>query len=345
MVRFTMCAACQAEYDDPRDRRFHAQPNACWECGPRLALSDAEGVTSGERDPMEATLALLRAGKIVAVKGIGGFHLVVDATIQEAVARLRGRKHRFGKPLEVMVRDMDAVRRLCVVNAAAEGLLTSTEMPIVLLRALSSNGLAAEIAPGVPWLGVFLPYAPVHHLLVGEGGLSALVMTSANLSEEPIAIANEEAVERLHGIADALLMHDREILQRGDDSVMCVIEGAPQFLRRSRGHEPQPVRLPMEVPPLMAVGYHLMSVFTLVTGHHANQSQHLCDLESVSSLDFFLPTRWNNSNVSFRSSRSMWCMICIRVMRRRRGRCSSRRRRLRCSIIMRTLQGAWRSTR
>ena len=287
MARFRMCAVCQAEYDDPRNRRFHAQPNACWECGPRLTLSDAEGVASGEKDPVEATLTLLREGKIVAVKGIGGFHLVVDATNQEAVARLRGRKKRFGKPLAVMVRDMDAVRTLCAVSAAEAALLTSTERPIVLLRALSSHGLAPEIAPGVPWLGVFLAYAPVHHLLLGDGGLSALVMTSANLSEEPIAIANDEAVERLRGIADAFLMHDREILQRADDSVMCVIEGAPQFLRRSRGHVPLPVRLPMEAPPLLAVGGHLKSVFTLATGHHAYQSQHLGDLETVVSLDFF----------------------------------------------------------
>jgi hydrogenase maturation protein HypF len=287
MARFTMCAACQAEYDDPRDRRFHAQPNACWECGPRMALSDADGAAHDVKQPVEATLELLREGKIVAVKGIGGFHLVVDATNQEAVVRLRGRKHRFGKPLAVMVRDLDAVRRLCAVSDAEAVLLTSTERPIVLLRALGSHGLAAEIAPGVPWLGVFLPYAPVHHLLLGDEELSALVMTSANLSEEPIAIANDEAVERLHGIADAFLMHDREILQRADDSVMCVIEGAPQFLRRSRGHVPLPVRLPMEAPPLLAVGGHLKSVFTLATGHHAYQSQHLGDLETVASLDFF----------------------------------------------------------
>jgi hydrogenase maturation protein HypF len=204
-----MCAACQAEYDDPRDRRFHAQPNACWESGPRLTLLDAEGATSGAEEPVGAVVALLRAGKIVAVKGIGGFHLVVDATNQEAVVRLRERKHRLGKPLAVMVRDMEAVGRLCAVSDAEAKLLTSAERPIVLLRALASHGLAAEVAPGVPWLGVFLPYAPVQALLLGERGLRALVMTSANLSEEPIVIANDEAVERLRGIADAFLVHDR----------------------------------------------------------------------------------------------------------------------------------------
>jgi hydrogenase maturation protein HypF len=286
MAGFTMCAACQAEYDDPRNRRFHAQPNACWECGPRLTLLDAEGAAmAGE--PVGAVVGLLRTGKIVAVKGIGGFHLVVDATNQEAVKRLRERKRRFGKPLAVMVWDLEAVRALCEVSDAESELLASTERPIVLLRALEGHGLAAEIAPGVPWLGMFLPYAPVHSLLLGEEGLRALVMTSANLSEEPIVIANDEAVEQLGGIADAFLMHDREILQRADDSVMQVVEGRPQFVRRSRGHAPLPLRLLQETPPLLAVGGHLKSVFTLASGMHGYQSQHLGDLESVASLNFF----------------------------------------------------------
>jgi hydrogenase maturation protein HypF len=287
MARFKMCAECQAEYDDPRDRRFHAQPNACWECGPRLELLDAEGVASGATEPVGAAVELLRAGKIVAVKGIGGFHLVVDATNQGAVARLRERKHRFGKPLAVMVRDMAAVRRLCEVSDAEATLLMSTERPIVLLRAVAAHGLATDVAPGVPWLGAFLPYTPLHHLLLQDERLSALVMTSANLSEEPIVVANDEAVERLRAIADALLVHDREILQRADDSVMQVVEGRPQFVRRSRGHVPLPLRLLQETPPLLAVGGHLKSVFLLANGWHGYQSQHLGDLESASSLDFF----------------------------------------------------------
>ncbi len=287
MARFKMCAVCQTEYDDPRDRRFHAQPNACWECGPRLTLLDAEGGASGVNEPVSAALELLRAGKIVAVKGIGGFHLVVDATNPAAVARLRERKHRFGKPLAVMVQDLEAVRRLCEATDPEAALLTSSERPIVLLRALKGHELAAEVAPGVPWLGMFLPYAPVHHLLLAGSGLRALVMTSANLSEEPIVIANDEAVERLRGIADAFLAHDREILQRADDSVMQVVEERPQYVRRSRGHVPLPVRLMQETPPLLAVGGHLKSVFTLARGLHGYQSQHLGDLESVSSLDFF----------------------------------------------------------
>ena len=287
MAQFKMCAECQAEYDDPRDRRFHAQPNACWKCGPQLTLLDAEGAASGVGDPLDGTLELLRSGKIVAVKGIGGFHLVVDATNQAAVVRLRMRKHRFGKPLAVMVRDLESARQLCEVSDADSALLTSSQRPIVLLRALEAHGLAAEVAPGVPWLGVFLPYAPVHHLLLADRGLRALVMTSANLSEEPIAIGNDEAVGRLHGIADEFLVHDREILQRADDSVMQVVEGMPQYVRRSRGHVPLPVGLLQDTPPLLAVGGHLKSVFTLASGRHAYQSQHLGDLESVSSVDFF----------------------------------------------------------
>jgi hydrogenase maturation protein HypF len=287
MARFTMCAACQAEYDDPRDRRFHAQPNACWECGPRLRLLDGEGVATGADEPVALARGLLREGKIVAVKGIGGFNLVVDATNQEAVMRLRARKHRFGKPLAVIVRDLEAVRRLCEVSDAEAELLASKERPIVLLRALASHRLAADVAPGVPWFGMFLPYAPVHSLLLGEEPAAALVMTSANLSEEPIAIANDEAVERLRGIADAFLVHDRDILQRADDSVLMVVEGAPQFVRRSRGYVPLPVTLLQETPPLLAVGGHLKSVFTLAKGLHGYQSQHLGDLESVRSLEFF----------------------------------------------------------
>jgi len=287
MARFKMCAACQAEYDDPRDRRFHAQPNACWECGPQLTLLDAQGAASGVEEPVGGTLELLRGGKIVAVKGIGGFHLVVDATNQAAVVRLRMRKHRFGKPLAVMVRDIEAARQLCEMSDAEAALLPGSERPIVLLRALEEHGLAADVAPGVPWLGIFLPYAPVHHLLLAESGLRALVMTSANLSEEPIVIANDEAVERLRGIADAFLVHDREILQRADDSVMEVVEERPQFVRRSRGHVPLPVLLLQETPPLLAVGGHMKSVFTLASGRHGYQSQHLGDLESVSSVDFF----------------------------------------------------------
>jgi hydrogenase maturation protein HypF len=287
MAKFTMCAACQAEYDDPLNRRFHAQPNACRECGPQLALESPDGSPIPTADPVAAVIERLLAGGIVAIKGIGGFHLSVDATNSAAVERLRQRKHRYGKPLAVMVRDIDAARVLCKLMPEEEALLQTPARPIVLARAHESNGIAPEVAPGIPWLGVFLPYAPLQHLLFADNRITALVMTSANLSEEPIAIDNDEARTRLGNIADAFLMHDREILQRCDDSVVALVDGAPQLIRRARGFVPLGIELPFEVPPLLAVGGHLKSVFTLARGRFAYQSQHLGDLENLPGLDFF----------------------------------------------------------
>jgi hydrogenase maturation protein HypF len=318
MARFTMCSACQAEYDDPANRRFHAQPNACWDCGPQLSLIAADGLSvlkghdfsraanAHELDralapegpffrdssgPVEQSINLLLNGQILAIKGIGGFHLSVDATSESAVQRLRERKHRYGKPLAVMVRDLDAARALCDLSAEEESLLTTAARPIVLVRKLArkrdSSPIAPSVAPGVPWLGLFLPYAPLHHLLFTNPRIQALVMTSANLSEEPIAIDNDEARSRLANIADAFLMHDREILQRCDDSVLALVDGAPQFLRRARGFVPLGVPLPLEVPPLLAVGGHLKNVFALARGRFVYQSQHLGDLENLTGLDFF----------------------------------------------------------
>jgi hydrogenase maturation protein HypF len=291
MARFKMCAACQAEYDDPGNRRFHAQPNACWECGPRVVLQTADpDETSGE-EAVEQTLQLLAAGKIMAIKGIGGFHLSVDATNEAAVMRLRERKHRYGKPLAVMVKDLTAAREVCALTAQEEALLTTSARPIVLARKKDGNEIADGVAPGIPWLGVFLPYAPLQHLLFADGRLRALVMTSANLSEEPIAIDNEEALARLGGIADAFLMHDREILQRCDDSVAAVVDGAPQLVRRARGFVPLgagiPAALELEALPLLAVGGHLKNVFALARGRFVYQSQHLGDLENLTGLEFF----------------------------------------------------------
>lgn len=291
MAKFTMCPACQAEYDDPANRRFHAQPNACRVCGPRLWLAAADGAEIPTADPVAACLDRLLAGDIAAIKGIGGFHLAVDATNEAAVMRLRARKHRYGKPLAVMVRDLESARMLCTLAPAEEELLMLTARPIVLARSRAGNGgIAPSVAPGIPWLGVFLPYAPLQHLLFADTRVQALVMTSANLSEEPIAIDNEEARERLGNIADIFLMHDREILQRCDDSVMAVVDGAPQLLRRARGFVPLAIPLPDclgDVPPLLAVGGHLKNVFTLARGGFAYQSQHLGDLETVTGLDFF----------------------------------------------------------
>ncbi len=289
MANFKMCSACQAEYDDPQNRRFHAQPNACAQCGPRVWLTDSTGETITASDPVAACIDRLMDGEILAIKGIGGFHLCVDAQNEEAVLRLRQRKHRYGKPLAVMVRDLDAARSICVLTAEEEDLLVTAARSIVLARARAESGIAPQVAPGVPWLGVFLPYSPLQHLLFADARVRVLVMTSANLSEEPIAIDNHEALERLGGIADAFLMHDREILQRCDDSVTAVVDGAPQLVRRARGFVPLGVRLPLDLdaPSLLAVGGHLKSVFTLARGRFAYQSQHIGDLENAAALDFF----------------------------------------------------------
>jgi hydrogenase maturation protein HypF len=287
MARFTMCAACQAEYDDPTNRRFHAQPNACAVCGPWVWLVAADGAEIQAADPVAAMIDRLMDGEIVAIKGIGGFHLAVDATNETAVMRLRERKHRYGKPLAVMVRDLDAARGICELTGEEEALLQTPARPIVLARRCAGCGIAGSVAPGIPWLGVFLPYAPLQHLLFADARVKALVMTSANLSEEPIAIDNDEALARLRHIADAFLMHDREILQRCDDSVMALVDGAPQLIRRARGFVPLGVPLPFDSPPLLAVGGHLKNVFALARGRFAYQSQHLGDLENVTGLDFF----------------------------------------------------------
>ncbi len=287
MARFKMCAACQAEYDDPTNRRFHAQPNACPTCGPRIWLVAPDGAEIQVADPVEEAIDRLVAGEIVAIKGIGGFHLAVDATNEAAVARLRARKHRHGKPLAVMVRDLEAARAICELVDEEESLLEAVSRPIVLARRRADCGIADCVAPGIPWLGVYLPYAPLQHLLFADARVKALVMTSANLSEEPIAIDNNEALARLGKIADAFLMHDREILQRCDDSVEALVDGAPQLIRRARGFVPLSVPLPMDAPPLLAVGGHLKSVFTLARGRFAYQSQHLGDLEDIRGLDFF----------------------------------------------------------
>jgi hydrogenase maturation protein HypF len=287
MAVFPMCPKCQAEYDDPMNRRFHAQPNACWRCGPRVWLESAQGSPIGSADPVSETIERLLRGDIFAIKGIGGFHLAVDATSEPAVRRLRERKHRYGKPLAIMVRDLDAARVLCELSPEEETLLQTPARPIVLSQARVGNDIAPSVAPGIPWLGVYLPYAPLQHLLFADPRVKALVMTSANLSEEPIAIDNDEARARLGNIADAFLMHDREILQRCDDSVAAIVDGSPQFIRRARGYVPLAIPLPIDAPPLLAVGGHLKNAFALARGKFAYQSQHLGDLENPIGLEFF----------------------------------------------------------
>jgi hydrogenase maturation protein HypF len=287
MAAFGMCPDCQAEYDDPRDRRFHAQPNACWKCGPQLALWNRRGETIPCTDPLAETAALLQQGRIVAVKGIGGFHLAADATNAAAVELLRARKRRVGKPFAVMVRDLEAAVRFSEVDGDARRTLERPERPIVLLRKRPGGAIAEAVAPGHRDLGIFLPYAPLHHLLFRAGGFHALVMTSANLSDEPIAIENREAVDRLQGLADYFLVHDRDILWRCDDSVVRPVAGKVRQLRRSRGYIPVPVFLQDEVPPILAVGGELKNTICVTHGRQAFLSQHIGDLENLESYRFF----------------------------------------------------------
>ncbi len=245
MRRFTMCAACRGEYEDPADRRFHAQPNACPECGPRLWLADAHGVAlAGE--PVAGSAAALARGEVIALKGLGGFQLSCSARDEAAVVRLRGRKHRPVKPFAVMFPTIDVVRALCDVSDEETALLEGSMRPIVLLRLRrdqSGGPIAAAVAPGLHELGVMLPYTPMHHLLL-QAVATPLVMTSGNLSEEPIARDNDEAVERLGRIADKFLLHDRDIHARYDDSVVRVVGRQQRVIRRARGFCPLPVRGP-----------------------------------------------------------------------------------------------------
>lgn len=287
MSVFPMCPACQAEYDDPTDRRFHAQPNACRECGPHVELLDRDGNRIEANDPITGAVAQLHQGAVVAVKGLGGFHLAVDATNASAVESLRERKRRVEKPFAVMARDVATVEALCEVDDDARALLERPERPIVLLPKNPSSPVAEAVAPFNKYLGVFLPYTPLHHLLLSGGRFSALVMTSGNLSEEPIAIGNDEAASRLHGLADYFLVHNREILLRSDDSVVRIVAGRTRQLRRSRGYVPCPVFLHKDVQPILAVGGELKNTICLTRGSHAFLSQHIGDLENLESYRFF----------------------------------------------------------
>jgi hydrogenase maturation protein HypF len=288
MASFRMCAACQAEYDDPANRRFHAQPNACWDCGPQLQFWSADGSRLDTAEPIREAAKLIERDAIVAVKGLGGFHLACNARSETAVNLLRERKRRIEKPFAVMFRRIEDIERFCDVDDSARKLLLSFERPIALLpRRLEAAALASGIAPQNRLLGAFLPYTPVHHLLFASTKLDALVMTSANLSEEPIAIDNQEAVQRLQGIADAFLVHDRDILRRCDDSVVRVAAGRAQQLRRSRGFVPVPVPIERECQPILAVGGELKNTICIIRGAEAFISQHVGDLENLESYKFF----------------------------------------------------------
>jgi hydrogenase maturation protein HypF len=279
---FLQCDECLREYRAPLDRRYHSESNSCPACGPRVWFEDAEGAEALERAARE-----LEAGRIVALRGLGGFHLAVDAANEAAVSRLRERKAREAKPLAVMVRTLQEARQLGEVGPVEEALLTSRERPIVLLRTLPDAGLAPSVAPGLDTVGVMTAYTPLHQLLL-DLVRCPLVMTSGNLSDEPIATANDDARQRLSSIADGFLLHDREIVARYDDSVVRVADGAPLFLRRARGYAPLPLELPLEAPrPLVAVGPHLKNTFTLVHGRTAYVSQHVGDLENLETLEHF----------------------------------------------------------
>ncbi len=301
MKRFVMCDECRTEYEDPRDRRFHAQPNACPRCGPHLELWDAGGkVLASHHDALLEAAEAIRRGWIVAVKGLGGFHLLVEARNEEAVVRLRQRKHREEKPFALMYPTLELIKEHCEVSELEERLLLSPESPIVLLRRKSaishpSLAVAPSVAPGNPYLGIMLPYTPLHHLLMAELGFP-VVATSGNLSDEPICTDEQEALRRLAGIADLFLVHDRPIARHVDDSVVRVVMGRELVLRRARGYAPLPVTtcgvLHQSVSEdvassILAVGGHLKNTIAVSVGPQVFVSQHIGDLETAEAFEAF----------------------------------------------------------
>lgn len=294
MRGFALCPRCRAEYEDPLNRRFHAQPNACPVCGPALRWEPLAAPAAPGDDPVEAAAAALAAGAIVAVKGLGGYHLACDAASAAAVAALRRRKHREAKPFALMVPDLETAGRLCQVSPEEAALLSSPRRPIVLLRRRREAALAPALAPGHSTLGLMLPYAPLHSLLLdafarrAPGRPAAIVLTSGNRSDEPIAYEDEEARARLAPIADAMLSHNRPIHMRCDDSVTRIAAGGEQPLRRSRGYAPEPLQLNLTAPrPILAVGGHQKNTFCLLRGREAVLSHHIGDLENLETLRSF----------------------------------------------------------
>lgn len=291
MARFAMCPPCRAEYEDPCDRRFHAQATACPDCGPRLMLRGAAGEILATDDPIRSFAEAIRDGKIGALKGLGGYHLVCSARDEAAVRFLRERKHREEKPLAIMVRDLAAAEAICDVEPRERELLRSTGAPIVLLRRKSGQTatIAPAVAPGNPHLGVMLPHTPLHHLLLDAVAPLPLVMTSGNRSDEPIAYRDDDALERLRGIADLFLTHDRPIHVRCDDSVVRMVSGSISPLRRSRGLAPAPVALPFSCPmPILAAGGQLKGTFALGRDRQAFLSHHLGDLDHLDAYEALL---------------------------------------------------------
>ena len=292
MRAFTQCDACRREYETPGDRRHHSETNCCARCGPTLSLRHAGGRTEHGNACLGDAVRLIRQGAIVALRGLGGFHLAVDATNDGAVTRLREAKHRDAKPFALMVRSLADARAIADMSDTEALLLASRERPIVVVPRRAESALAPSVAPGMATVGLMLPYTPLHHMLLDMVGVP-LVMTSGNLSDEPICASIGEAEERLRGIADAFLVHDRDVVSRIDDSVMRVAGEAPIFLRRARGFAPLPVSLPLAVPPdhaILAVGAHLKNTVTLAADRSAYVSPHVGDLDSLETLVHFRAT-------------------------------------------------------
>ena len=285
MKHFTMCRPCQREYDDPQNRRFHAQPNACAVCGPQVTLFDNRKSEVSATEPIARAAELLRQGKVLAIKGLGGFHLAADAQNDAAVSILRRRKRREEKPLALMAADPASIRPFAEMTDDEERLLTAIQRPIVLLAKNEPNTISEAVSPRNRYFGVMLPYTPLHYLLLAQG-FTALVMTSGNLSEEPIAIDNQDAFERLTGIADYFLIHDRDIYLRSDDSIIRHVAGEARLMRRSRGYVPVPVFMKKELPPILACGAELKNTVCLTKGNMAFVSQHIGDLENLPTYEF-----------------------------------------------------------
>jgi hydrogenase maturation protein HypF len=290
MAEFRQCPACEREYHDAGNRRFHAQPNACPDCGPWVELWDRERVLAQRADAIDRARKLLKDGAILAIKGLGGFHLACDAANGDALRRLRQRKLRSGKPFALMAASLEKIGEFCELAAEERAALSGTRRPIVLLARRLVSRISAEVAPGVPTLGVMLPYTPLHHLLFEGGEFDALVMTSANTAEEPIAYRNQEVAARLHPLADYFLLHNRAIQTRVDDSVVRILEGRERTIRRSRGYAPRPIELGFPAQEVLACGGELKNTFCLTKQHYAILSQHTGDLENLETLEFFEET-------------------------------------------------------
>lgn len=287
MKFFKMCEECEREYHDPLNRRFHAQPNACPVCGPEVEYRKG-GIVEKERW-IERVIEDLKNGLIVAIKGLGGFHLACDAMNEEAVQRLRKRKLRRDKPFAVMMKDLKMVEEYCYLNEKERELLESVKRPILLLREKKDSKLAKSVAPNQKYQGVMLPSTPIHHIILNYYG-KPLVMTSGNITEEPIAMENEEALERLKGIADSFVLHNRGIYSRYDDSVARIVFDEEILLRRARGYAPFPIYLPFEVDEILACGAELKNTFCLTKKNYAFISQHIGDLENMETMESFLKT-------------------------------------------------------